>query len=69
MKDGIFEIGDVVYLKSGSQKLVVTQLYTEDDGYLPNTVGVTWMVYESQIMREYQLPSAALELASDKGSR
>lgn len=69
MKDGKFEPGDLVYLKSGSQKMTVLRILGEDDGYYDNTVVTGWMVYETATMREHEFPSEALELAADKGNR
>ena len=66
MKDGKFEVGDLVYLKSGSQKMVVndTTSFTARD-----EVGVMWMHFDTQTLRDGVIPAAALELAADKGSR
>lgn len=61
--DKKLEIGDTVYLVSGSQRLTVTHVH---EGAADDKVDVTWMHYETQEMRAATLPSAALELVSKR---
>lgn len=57
--DKRLEIGDTVYLTSGSQRLTVTHVYDDK-------VEVTWMHYDTQTLHKATLPSAALDLVSKR---
>jgi uncharacterized protein YodC (DUF2158 family) len=60
MTDGKFEMGDVVYLKSGSPKMTVTCV-------IANTaVRCVWVVFGTGELKSADLPHDALKLAQEK---
>lgn len=50
-----FEVGDVVNLKSASQKMTVANVYDNGD------VELVWMVYGTAIVQRATLPAATLK--------
>lgn len=60
MEDGRFQIGDVVYLKSGSPRMTVTTVIAN------TSVRVAWVVYNTGELQTADLPHTALRLAEEK---
>lgn len=64
MRDGQYEVGDIVYLKSGSARLTVVGLH-EDEFRQVVELDLAWMYYETQELRQARLPASAVRIADE----
>lgn len=64
MKDGQYEVGDIVHLKSGSARLTVVGVHQNDFRQVTE-LDLTWMYYETQELRQARLPADAVRPADD----
>ena len=56
----MFQIGDVVYLKSGSPRMTVVSMHPDNPD-----ITVAWVVYGTGELKHAVLPVLALKLATD----
>lgn len=64
MKDGQYELGDIVYLKSGSAKLTVVGVHQNEFREVTE-LDLAWMYYETQELRQARLPASAVRSADE----